>query len=145
MITGSAIAHNERGGGLSEARVNGKVIIFVVLLSLVWSACATTEAPPPGRVGELRGKIVRVEREHGLITVRGDSEDGEQSFQLKPFTAVSGPGDSRVSALKAGERVYVRYLQEPQADPPEVLSITVLRYTLKPSGTGVGSIGIPGF
>ncbi|MFQ5988949.1 MAG: hypothetical protein ACE5K9_03430 [Candidatus Methylomirabilales bacterium] len=125
--------------------MSGKLVIFVVLLSLVWSACATTEAPPPGRVGELRGKIVQVEREQGLIAVGSDSEDGEQWFQLKPYTAMSGPDGSRVSALKAGERVYVRYLQEPQADPPEVLSITVLRYTLKPSGTGVGSVGIPGF
>ncbi len=145
MITVSVIAHNQRGESVSEASVKGKSIIFVALLSLVWSGCATPEPLPPGRVGEVRGKVVRVEREQGLIAVGTNLEDGEQWFQLRPFTAVSGADVSSASALKIGERVYVRYLQEPATDPPEILSITVLRYTLKPTGKGLGSIGIPGF
>lgn len=120
-------------------------LIFVALWSLVCSACAATQPLPPGRVGEIRGKVIGVERERGLIAV-GDDLDGEgQWFQLKPFTGVSGGDVSSVSALKVGERVYVRYLQQPTTDPPEVLSITVLRYRLKPTGKGVGSFGIPGF
>lgn len=122
-----------------------KGTVLLALWSLVWSACAATEPPPPGRVGEVRGKVVRVEGEQGLIAVGSDVDGVEQWFQLKSFTGVSGGDVSSVSALKVGERVYVRYLREPSTDPPEVLSITVLRYTLKPSGKGIGSVGIPGF
>lgn len=117
----------------------------VALLGLVWSGCAATEPLPPGRVGEVRGKVTRVESEQGLIAIGTNLEGGEEWFQLRPFTAVGGADVSNVNALKVGERVYVRYLREPATDPPEVLSITVLRYTLKPTGKGLGSFGIPGF
>ena len=129
---------------MSEASGRRKGVIFVALWSLVLSACAATGPIPTGRVGEVRGKMVRVEMERGLIAVGSDPDGGEQWFQLRPFTGVSGGDISSVSALKLGERVYVRYLQEPRTDPPEVLSITVLRYTLKPSAKGLGSLGIPG-
>jgi hypothetical protein len=144
MITASAIAHNLRGCPLSRATERGKGLVFVALCSLVWSACAATQPLPPGRVGEVRGKVVRVEREQELIAVKSDPDGAEQWFQLKPFTGVSGDDISRVGALKIGERVYVRYLREPRTEPPEVLSITVLRYTLRPSAEGLGTLGVPG-
>ena len=131
---------------MAEARTaRWKGTVFFALWSLVWSACAATEPPPPGRVGEVRGKVVRVESEQGLIAVGSDLDGVEQWFQLKPSTGVSGGDVSSVRTLKVGERVYVRYLRKPSTDPPEALSITVLRYKLKPSGKGVGSFGIPGF
>jgi hypothetical protein len=125
--------------------VSWKGIVSVVFLSLVWSACATKQPPPPGLVGDLRGEIVQVEREQGLIAVAAEPNAGEQWFKLALLTEVNGPDISTVEGLEAGQRVYVRYLREPSTDPPEVLSITVVRYSLRPKGGGPASFGIPGF
>ncbi len=124
--------------------VRWKGMVFVGLLSFVCSACAAPELPP-GRVGEFRGRIVQIEREQGLIAVAAKSDAGGQWFQLAPLTSVRGPAISTVDALQAGQRVYVRYLRAPTAEHPEVLSITVLKYTLAPRGVGMGSFGVPGF
>ncbi|MFQ5658330.1 MAG: hypothetical protein ACE5G5_12375 [Candidatus Methylomirabilales bacterium] len=113
--------------------MRGKLIVFVVLLGFVLGACAATQ-PPPGRVGELRGRIAQVERER--IAVETES-DGQEWFQIKPFTTVRG-GD-----LSSGKRVYVRYLRELGTDPPRALSITVYDYTLSPSTRGPGSFKVP--
>jgi hypothetical protein len=96
-------------------------------------------------VGELHGRIVRIEREQGLIAVAAEPDTGEEVLRLAPSTSVRGPAISTLAALEAGQRVYVRYLREPGADPPEVLSITVLKYTLAPKQGGPASFGVPGF
>jgi hypothetical protein len=98
-----------------------------------------------GRVGELRGRIVGIEREKGLIAVATGPDTEAHWLSLVPSTSVRGPDISTVEALQAGQRVYVRTLQGAGADPPEVLSITVIKYTLAPKGTGYGSVKIPGF
>lgn len=117
--------------------VRGKGIVLVVLWSFVLGACAATQ-PTPGRIGEFRGRIVRVEREPDLVVVEAESDGRQESYQLKPFTSVKG------GALSIGERVYVRYLLDPSADPPEALSISVYKYTLSPSERGPGSFKVPG-
>jgi len=124
--------------------VRWKRIGFVALLGLVCSACATSPPASPGRVGDLRGRIAHVEKEQGLIAVAAESDAAERWFTLAPLTAVRGPNISSVDALEAGQRVYVRYLRGPGTDPPELLSITVIRYTLRPQGEGSGSFEIPG-
>lgn len=124
------------------SRKEAAIAIFV---SLVCSACATPGSPSD-RVGDLRGKIVRIEREQGLIAVAANPNAEHQWFKIAPFTAVRGPDIKRVDALQTGQRVYVRYLSNPKTDPPEVLSITVVRYRLEPEkGGGIGSFDVPGF
>jgi hypothetical protein len=125
-------------GVLGEA-MRGKGIIFAVLLGLVCSACATTPPAPAGRVGDLRGRIVRIDQDQGLIAVTADPDAGERWFKLAPFSGVGGI--STAKELKPGQRVYVRYLREPSTDPPEVLSISVITYTLSPRGGGAASFG----
>ncbi len=120
-------------------------VVFGIVVSLVSSACVPMMPAASGRVGELRGRIVGIEREKGLIAVATGPDTEGQWLSLVPSTSVRGPDISTVDALKAGQRVYVRTLHEPGADRPEVLSITVIKYTLGPKGTGPGSIGIPGF
>ena len=117
--------------------MRGKGIVLLALLTFVLGACAATQ-PTPGRIGEFRGRIVQVEREPNLIVVEAESDGRQESYQLKPFTSVKG------GALASGERVYVRYLLDPSADPPEALSITVYKYTLSPSQRGPGSFKVPG-
>ena len=119
--------------------MRGKDIIFVVFLGLVISACVTTHPAPAGRVGDLRGRIVRIDQDQGLIAVAPDPDAGEQWFKLAPFSGVGGIATAK--ELKPGQRVYVRYLREPRTDPPEVLSISVITYTLSPSGGGAASFG----
>ncbi|MFQ5846121.1 MAG: hypothetical protein ACE5IQ_00430 [Candidatus Methylomirabilales bacterium] len=123
-------------------RVKGTVC--VVLVGLIGSACAASKSPP-GRVGDLRGRIVQIEREQGLIVVAAKPDAEEYWLKIAAFTSVRGPAISTVDALQTGQRVYVRYLREPRTDPPEVLSITVIEYTLGPSGGGPGSFAVPGF
>ncbi|MFQ5883127.1 MAG: hypothetical protein ACE5I9_11810 [Candidatus Methylomirabilales bacterium] len=77
-----------------------------------------------------------------MITVLGKQDEGNQRLQLKPFTSVIGPIVTKADQLKAGQRVYVRYLLEPRADPPEAISITVLYYGLEPRGRGPGGFTI---
>lgn len=125
--------------------MTGKGIVLVVLWSVVVSACAARQPSPRGRVGELRGRIVRVEQERGVIAVLAEPDGGEEWLQLKPFTTVRGLAISSAGALQAGQKVYVRYLREPRRDPPEVLSVTVLHYILIPSGRGPASFRLPGF
>lgn len=120
-------------------------VIFGIFLSLVCSACAATTPAAPDRVGELRGKIMQIDRAQGLIAVATEPDTEGQWLHLAPFTSVRGPAISTVDALQTGQRVYVRTLHEAGADRPEVLSITVLTYGLAPRGAGPGSFQIPGF
>lgn len=120
-----------------------RLTVFVVL-SCMSAACAGGPAAP-GRVGELRGRIVRIDREQGRVAVAPAPEAETRLFRLAPFTSVRGPGLATVDALEAGQRVYVRYLPEAGADAPEVLSITVLQYTLTPKKGGPGTVAVPGF
>ncbi len=80
-----------------------------------------------------------------MIAVVEEPEGGQQWLQLRPFTSVRGAAASRVDALRSGQRVYVRYLREAERELPEVLSVTVLTYTLPPRGGGPGSFGLPSF
>ncbi len=117
---------------------------FCMVMSVVCGACVTP-APPSGRVSELRGRIVQIEDEQGLIAISAKRDSGYQWLKIAPFTSVRGPDIKKIDALQAGQRVYVRYLSNPRTDPPEVLSITVIKYRLAPEGTGIGSFKIPGF
>lgn len=118
-----------------------KRIAFAGVLTLVCGACATSQPAPAGRVGDLRGRIVQIEKDQGLIAVTADPDAAEQWFKLAPLTGVQGPGISTVDGLQAGQRVYVRYLHDPSTDPPEVLSISVIKYTLTPKGSGTAGFG----
>jgi len=120
-------------------------VMFGIVVSLVCSACVPTMPAVSGRVGELHGRIVGIEREKGLIAVATESDTEGQWLSLVPSTSVRGPDISTVDALQAGQRVYVRYHHEPGSDRPEVISITVVKYTLNPKGTGPGSVKLPGF
>jgi hypothetical protein len=122
-----------------------KGVVFGIVVSLVSSACVPMMPAAEGRVGELRGRIVGIEREKKLIAVATGPDTEGQWLSLVPSTSVRGSDVSTVDALQVGQRVYVRTLQEPGADRPEVLSITVIKYTLAPKGSGQGSIKIPGF
>ncbi|MFQ5960132.1 MAG: hypothetical protein ACE5MG_01965 [Candidatus Methylomirabilales bacterium] len=121
--------------------VKWKRIAFAALLALVCSACATSQPAPAGRIGDLRGRIVQIEKDQGLVAVVGKPDAGKQWFKLAPLTGVEGPGISTVDGLQAGQRVYVRYLRDPSTDPPEVLSISVIKYTLSPKGSGTAGFG----
>lgn len=121
--------------------VKWKRIVFVGVLALVCGACATSQPAPAGRVGDLRGRIVQIEKDQGLIAVTADPDAAEQWLKLAPLTGVEGPGISTVDGLQAGQRVYVRYLRDPNTDPPEVLSISVIKYTLSPKGSGTAGFG----
>jgi hypothetical protein len=120
-------------------------VVLGIVISLVYSGCVPMITTPQGRVGELHGRIVKIEREKGLIAVSNEPDTEGQWLSLVPSTSVRGPNISTVDALQAGQRVYVRYHHEPGSDRPEVLSITVVKYTLNPKGTGPGSIKVPGF
>lgn len=115
-----------------------KFIPFVVLVGVVGSACASSQPPASGRVGDLRGRIVHVDEGQGLISVTADA--GDQWFKLAPLTEVKGPDISTVDQLEPGQRVYVRYRREPSADPPEILSVTVIKYRRSPKGGGAASL-----
>ncbi|MCI0484539.1 MAG: hypothetical protein L0Y78_08155 [candidate division NC10 bacterium] len=120
-------------------------MVFGIVVSLVCSACVSAMPAVSGRVGELHGRIVGIEREKGLIAVATEPDTEAQWLSLVPSTSVRGPDISTVDALRAGQRVYVRYHHEPGSDRPEVLSITVVKYALNPKGTGPGSVKLPGF
>jgi hypothetical protein len=122
-----------------EEVVKWKGIVFAVLLGLACGACATNQPPPRGRVGEVRGRIVQVEKDRGLIAVAAKPDGEERWFKLAPFSEVGGI--ATVKELEAGQRVYVRFLREPRSDPPEAFSITVIQYTLSPRGAGTASFG----
>lgn len=116
-----------------------KLIALVVLGGVVSSACASSQPPASGRVGDLRGRIVHVDEDQGLIAVTADA--GDQWFKLAPVTEVKGPDIFTVDRLNPGQRVYVRYLRQPSAEPPEVLSITVINYRRSPKGSGTAGFG----
>ncbi len=116
-----------------------KRIVFTGVVCLVGSACATGQPPPSGQVGDLRGRVAQVEKDQGMVAVTGDAED--RWFKVVPLTAVSGPDISTIDGLKPGQRVYVRFLRERGSDPPELLSITVIKYRRSPRGGGVASFG----
>ncbi len=115
-----------------------------VIFGFMCGACAIRE-PVSGRVGEARGRIIRIEREEGLIAIRPKPDAAAEWFRLARFTAVRGADITDKDALQTGQRVYVRYLANPRTDPPQVLSITVVRYQLQPEGRGPASFEIPGF
>jgi hypothetical protein len=120
-------------------------VVFGIVVGLVSSACVPMMPAAQGRVGELRGRIVGIEREKGLIAVATEADTEGQWLSLVSSTSVRGPDISTVDGLQAGQRVYVRTLQERDADRPEVLSITVIKYTLVPKASGYGSVKFPGF
>ncbi len=121
--------------------VKCKRIVFAAMLPLVCGACAISQPAPAGRVGDLRGEIVQIEKDQGLIAVAGKPDARKQWFKLAPLTGVGGPGISTVHGLQTGQRVYVRYLRGPSTKPPEVLSISVIKYTLSPKGSGTTGFG----
>ncbi|MGH7433853.1 MAG: hypothetical protein ACREJL_08895 [Candidatus Methylomirabilales bacterium] len=145
MIAGTLKPHNRSSDATAGGAMGFRGVVLGIVVSLGCSACVPMMPAAGGRVGELRGRIVGIEREKGLIVVATGPDTEGQWLSLVPSTSVRGPDISTVDALQAGQRVYVRTLHEPGADRPEVLSITVIKYTLGPKGTGPGSVGIPGF
>lgn len=127
--------------GISEGQVTLRTLSLGLLTIFLATSCAGGPESSPGRVGDLRGRIVQVEKDQGLIAVAAESDAGEEWFKLAPLTEVQGPGVSGVDGLEPGQRVYVRYLREPRTHPPEVLSITVIKYTLSPKGGGPAGFG----
>src|SRR3972149_2677666 len=120
MIPGSYAPHNRGRRRIMGVGVGCTRLTVFVVLSCMSAACAGAPAAPP-------------------------PEAEPRLFRLAPFTSVRGPGLATVDALEAGQRVYVRYLPEAGADAPEVLSITVLQYTLTPKKGGPGTVAVPGF